>query len=243
LAELAVRRGRPDAADRVAEVAEQAEHTGELQWIAPVLELEMELALLQDRPRPVERIGWARDLVGRHVWEAEAYGARLTGWAAMSGVTLPWPRPMPPPHAAMVAGDWRGAAAAFDRVGWEYDAALLRSLLEDEPGLDQALEGARRLGAAPLEARVVRRLRALGFRVPRGPHRTTRANPAGLTPREAEVLGLLADGLTNEEIAARLQVSARTAEHHVSAVLAKLAVPSRRHAVRRAAELGILNRT
>ncbi len=47
-----------------------------------------------------------------------------------------------------------------------------------------------------------------------------------------EVLGLLAEGLSDAEIAARLSLSAKTVGHHVSALLAKLGVPSRRHAAR-----------
>ena len=66
------------------------------------------------------------------------------------------------------------------------------------------------------------RLRELGLRVPAGPREATRANPAGLTARQLEVLALLGDGLTNAEIAERLVVSPRTAEHHVAAVLTKL---------------------
>jgi len=76
--------------------------------------------------------------------------------------------------------------------------------------------------------------------VPRGPHAETRANPAGLTARQLEVLALLAEGLTNAEIAARLVVSIRTVDHHVAAVLARLGVDTRRAAGRRAADMGIL---
>jgi DNA-binding NarL/FixJ family response regulator len=53
------------------------------------------------------------------------------------------------------------------------------------------------------------------------------------------VLALLREGLTNAEIADRLVVSPRTAEHHVAAVLRKLAAPSRRDAVARADKLGL----
>jgi DNA-binding NarL/FixJ family response regulator len=77
------------------------------------------------------------------------------------------------------------------------------------------------------------------MRIPRGPRRTTRENPANLTGRQLEVLSLLADGRTNAEIADELVVSLRTAEHHVAAVLRKLGARDRRQAARRAAVLGI----
>ncbi|MGH9262468.1 MAG: helix-turn-helix domain-containing protein, partial [Acidimicrobiales bacterium] len=51
--------------------------------------------------------------------------------------------------------------------------------------------------------------------------------PAALTPREREVVALLAEGLTNSQIAERLYISPRTAAVHVSNVLAKLGMASR----------------
>jgi DNA-binding NarL/FixJ family response regulator len=113
------------------------------------------------------------------------------------------------------------------------------SLAGDEESLLEAIGIAHGLGAAPLARRVARQLRAQGLRVPRGPRESTRANEAGLTSRQLEVLSLLGEGLTNAEIADRLVVSPRTAEHHVAAVLQKLGAPSRREAARRAVELGV----
>src|SRR5207249_10590311 len=137
---------------------------------------------------------------------------------------------------ARLLRDWRGAADAFGEVGWTYDRALMLSLLDDEESLFEAIGIARGLGAEPLTKRVASRLRELGARVPHGPRISTRANPAGLTGRQLEVLSLLAGGLTNAEIADRLVVSQRTAEHHVAAVLAKLGAATRRDAARRASE-------
>jgi DNA-binding NarL/FixJ family response regulator len=101
-----------------------------------------------------------------------------------------------------------------------------------------------RLGAVVTAAVVRRRLRGQGVRhVPRGPRSAARRNPAGLTVRQQEVLELLAAGLTNAEIADKLVIAPKTAELHVSAVLAKLRVSSRREAVAAAQRLGLAAET
>jgi DNA-binding NarL/FixJ family response regulator len=69
--------------------------------------------------------------------------------------------------------------------------------------------------------------------VPRGPQPSTRADPAGLTARQLDVLELVRAGLTDAEIAQRLVLSVKTVNHHVAAVLAKLGVDNRRDAARR----------
>ena len=61
-----------------------------------------------------------------------------------------------------------------------------------------------------------------------------------LTPREVEVLALIASDATNREIAQRLYLSKRTVEHHVSAILAKLEAPNREAAVARARKAGLV---
>ncbi|MBI4339757.1 MAG: response regulator transcription factor [Chloroflexi bacterium] len=74
----------------------------------------------------------------------------------------------------------------------------------------------------------------------------TRPQPAEslveeLTPRERQVLALLAEGLTNKAIAERLRVSEHTVKFHVNAILGKLAAQSRTEAVVRATRLGLLS--
>ena len=78
------------------------------------------------------------------------------------------------------------------------------------------------------------------MKVPRGRSRSTRDHGAGLTARQAEVLELLAEGLTNPQIADRLFISHRTVESHVAAILMKLDVTSRHAAADVALNLGLL---
>jgi DNA-binding CsgD family transcriptional regulator len=67
-----------------------------------------------------------------------------------------------------------------------------------------------------------------------------RARPAGLTERQVEVLRLVARGLTNREVAERLVISSRTAEHHVQDVYTRIGVSSRAGAALFAMEHGLL---
>jgi len=234
--ELAVRRGDADAGERLGDLAAQAERTGEMQRIVPVLELETEWALTTGAPMPTAQLERLLGELPPRGW----LPVRVAAWAALAGVNVELAEHPPSPYAHMLRCDWLGAADAFGEVGWPYDRALMLSLLDDEEALVEAIEIARGLGAEPLTRRVAERMRDFGLRVPQGPREATRANPAGLTPRQLEVLALLADGLTNAEIAERLVVSPRTAEHHVAAVLTKLGATTRREAARRASELELV---
>jgi len=69
---------------------------------------------------------------------------------------------------------------------------------------------------------------------------STLSNSAYLTVRELEVLNLMIQGLRNADIAARLYVSSKTVEHHVSAILAKLDARSRAEAVHVAYQRGLV---
>jgi DNA-binding CsgD family transcriptional regulator len=131
------------------------------------------------------------------------------------------------PYGLQIAGDWEGAAGAWERLGCPFEAAA--ALLDgDEPALRRALQIFDGLGARPAAAMAARRLRELGVRgVPRGAQRATRSDPHNLTLRQQEILALLAEGLSDAEIAERLFLARKTVSHHVSAVLAKLGVRSR----------------
>jgi DNA-binding NarL/FixJ family response regulator len=132
------------------------------------------------------------------------------GWPLLSGtarIELAETLALAGAQAAAVS-QARAAAATFDRLG-------------ARPGCDRAAATLRRLGAA-----VPARTRA-------GRERAV----ASLSGREAEVLALLREGCTNADIAARLYISPKTAEHHVTRVLSKLGVRTRTEAAALAATL------
>ncbi len=121
----------------------------------------------------------------------------------------------------------RGAFATWHRVGAPYLAARLRVLvgvacrrLGDDEGarleFDAARATFRELGAGPELARLD------GLAAEARPSR-----PFGLTPREVEVLRLVASGRTNRAISHELHLSEKTVDRHVSNIFGKLDVPSR----------------
>jgi DNA-binding NarL/FixJ family response regulator len=137
-----------------------------------------------------------------------------------------------------MTGDWARAAELWVELGCPYEAALARADADDEDALRQALGDLQTMGAVPAAAIVARRLRGRGaVGLPRGPRPATRGNPANLTPRELEVLALVAQGLRNAEIAERLYLSEKTVGHHVSAILRKLDVRTRGEASAEAVRL------
>lgn len=168
-------------------------------------------------------------------------GGALAYWAWKGGHLAAAPDGIAEPHVLQISGEWKRAAEEWDALGMPFERAL--ALSEGDPAARlEALAVLDRLGADAVAAKLRRQLRADGIRqVPRGPQHATRANPAGLTKRQSEILVMLHDGLSNAEIADRLFISARTVEHHVSAILSKLAVGSREKAVNVALQLHLLD--
>ena len=193
--------------------------------------------LTDDRPRALAeaRAAWDLALHHKHAWHTGELGF----WRWRTGDRVRLPAHAARPFARQVAGDWRRAADAWQRLGCPYERA--RALAEgDEAAQLAALEIFDRLGARPELDRLRQRLRAAGARhIPRGPRPATRGNPFGLTAREAEIAALLARALTNARIGARLHISPKTVDHHVSAILGKLGVASREEAGRVAQKLGL----
>ena len=157
-----------------------------------------------------------------------------------AGIEDDVPERLPDPHTHEIEGRWREASTTWRKLGHSYEAALALAG-GDVSAQRRALEELRPLGARPAARIGARRLREGGLRrIPVGPRTSTRTNPAGLTARELEVLGLMAEGLRNAEIAERLFLSRRTVDHHASAVLRKLDAKTRGEAVARARRESVL---
>jgi DNA-binding CsgD family transcriptional regulator/tetratricopeptide (TPR) repeat protein len=155
-------------------------------------------------------------------------------------------------------GRWAAAAAAWERLGEPYPAAyarwreaealLLGGLARDrvEASLRAAHRTAVGLGAAPLLAEIEALARRGRLDLGAGPGTAPPPAPPsplealGLTAREQEVLGLVALGRTNAQIAETLFISPKTATAHVSNILAKLGVRNRVEAATIAHRLGIV---
>ncbi|MFA6299018.1 MAG: LuxR C-terminal-related transcriptional regulator [Nocardioides sp.] len=185
--------------------AEQHWLTGDLAAGREVLRAPYSRALDTDSP-------WAQGEIAFWLWRN-------------GGVEAPPPKAAEP-FAAQISGDWAAAAAAWERIGCPYERAL--ALVDGDA--DAAAEGLfvlDRLGARPAAAWARRRLTSRGITVSRAPRPQTLLNAWGLTAREAEVHRLLLDGMDNPAIAARLFISRRTVEHHVSSVLRKCGVTRR----------------
>jgi DNA-binding CsgD family transcriptional regulator len=188
-----------------------------------------------------DRLGCARTLVTaarQAAASAAAITPNATGWLAQAEAEYARARDEARPEA------WAQAAAAWERAErpplaaycrWRQAEALVAvggARTEAGVPLRQAHAVAARMRARPL----VRELERLAERarldlVPPGeqPPEAGRGleHELGLTPREAEVLMLVARGYTNREIAAALVISVKTASVHVSHILSKIDAPNR----------------
>lgn len=180
-----------------------------------------------------------RSAAEAHVATIEATAERLQRWG---GLGEAWSAEVGA-QAARFRGEparasFEAAVAAWERIGHVHDAAVARLGLAEALLADGDRDAARRtaqqagavaqqLGAAPLASQVEEFLRLARLT---SAGRGADAAAGTLTARETEVLALLAEGRTNEQIATALFMSPKTASVHVSRIIAKLGAANRTEA-------------
>ena len=230
LTRAAFRLGRPEAREWLHELWDLARSNDETFWLISTATASAEAAwlsadptLVTDEVHAVHRRGLSDD-----PWVQ----GELMCWLSRLGHPVDVEHPLPPPYSLELAGEYDAAAAVWRDIGAPFEEAVALAWTGDVEAMRRAVDLLTDLESAPAAAHVRRMLHDRGVKVsaPRGPRATTAAHPAGLTAREAEVLEVLREGLTNAEIARRLFLSPRTVDHHVSSILAKLGVSKRSEA-------------
>jgi predicted ATPase/DNA-binding CsgD family transcriptional regulator len=260
-AELALWQGRPRQAQAVLTQGLRQLDGVDGPWlVAPLLWLsawaEADLAVAipardrsQLRARTAEMLARTGELLSGPAFTSVTTRAYLclcqaeTARLAAAGTEEAWPA---------MAAEWAslGRPLLEAYAHWRHAETLLarRRARDGAVALAQAHELAARAGAGHLRhevAALARRARISPALPPRAATRDQDPGPGdsgdtGLTPRQREVLALIADGMTNREIARRLFITEKTAGAHVSGILATLGVRSRVEAATTAHRLGLV---
>jgi DNA-binding CsgD family transcriptional regulator len=221
------RRGDPRATELIDEAWQLAVAVDQRYWLLRLSSALAEAAWLRGDPRTLDdRVlaQYERPAEEDYPWLL----GELTTWLSRLGLPVRSRDGLPEPYRRELAGDHGAAAQWWHEAACPFEEAAALTCSGLPAALRRGLELFASIGAAPATALVRNLLRKAGHQaVPRGPRPATRAHPHGLTAREADVLALLRDGLSNAAISRRLFISERTVHHHVSAVLGKLGVSSR----------------
>jgi predicted ATPase/DNA-binding CsgD family transcriptional regulator len=240
LATIKMRRGdKEDIPVLLTEAKEKAFETMELQRIiralAACLEYEwitgqrfIEKESLDSTIKMIEQMGNVYDNSEFAFWLLKARKQRLPLKEIYEGYEM-----NSPAKAQRAAALWKKSGCPYNEA-----LALFEGSDDDKRKAITIVQG---LGATAVYEKMKLEMRGSGIKsIPHGIRKTTRSNPALLTDRELDVLQLLNESLQNKEIATRLFISAKTVDHHISAILFKLEVNSRGKAVQKAVRLEII---
>ncbi|MGE5106201.1 MAG: AAA family ATPase [Sphingobacteriales bacterium] len=238
-ATIKMRRGEPDVLPLLLEAKTKAFETIELRRIIPALVALLEYEWITGKSF-IENadLDSAISMVGQrnNVYENSEFAFWL--WKARKQHL-----PLKDKFAGYETGSVtmaQKAAALWEKSGCPFEQTLALSEGSDADKR-KAITIVQGLGANAVYEKMKLEMRTSGIKsIPRGIRKSTRSNPALLTGRELDVLQLLKEGMQNKEIAAKLFISAKTVDHHISAILFKLDVNSRIKAVQEAIRLDII---
>jgi DNA-binding CsgD family transcriptional regulator len=231
LGNLRIRRGDPGADSLLDEAQALGDAAPLLQRIGTLAAVRAEAAWLAGDRQQVQRaVQPAYDMVCER--RDPRMKGELAAWLWRVGALERYPTDIAEAYALEMSREWRSAARVWKALGCPYEYACMLAWYGAEAEQREALALLESLGAAPAAQALRKQMRAQGVRgIPRGTRASTQNNMHGLTGREVQILALLSDGLSNSAIAKRLFLSTKTVDNHVSAILAKLGVPSRALAV------------
>jgi DNA-binding CsgD family transcriptional regulator len=232
------RRGRRTARASANSAWAMAVVAGEYQRLAPAGAVLAEYAWISgDLDVPIPEIKEVME-TGLDIGLSWSPGT-IAHWLWKLGELTEAPEGIAEPYRLAIEGEPIVAAEQWAEIGCAYERAI--SLTHgDETAQLEALEELDTLGADAVAVKLRQELRDKGVSAPRRRKSSTADQGADLTARQAEVLALLTEPLSNVDIADRLFLSPRTVEHHVAAVMSKLNASSPNDAVENAAEQGLL---
>jgi DNA-binding CsgD family transcriptional regulator len=199
--------------------------------------------------RSEEMLNTAIDTFDTHQRKGRMMGPEGVAWrqrAIAENARVHWLTGVDVPPEDELVAHWVDTVAAFEAMGHVFEVARSQARLaavlsaagrtaEARPYAEAARATALELGAEPL-------LRELRLATSGGPRQHEPAGPrTGLTPREHQILALVAEGRSNGDIAEQLYISAKTVSVHVSNILAKLGASGRTEAAALARRRGLLD--
>jgi DNA-binding CsgD family transcriptional regulator len=231
LARILARTGAGRTARLLDEAVELAQRSGDLIRLTPVACARAEAAWLAGQPEHIREIVEPVYRQARVLGDYDC-GGELAWWMGRTGALETREFEVHPAWALQGAGRYADAAEAWRALGCPYHEAVARLEAGDARNVAAALAIFERLGARVPAQQARARLRPQS--APR------RRGAGGLTRRQAEVLALAAEGLSNAGIAARLFLSPKTVDHHLQAAFGVLGANSRTEAVAEARRKGWL---
>ena len=239
LATIRMRRGEDEVLPLLFEAESRAFETLELQRIVPVLIALLEYEWLMGKSFiKSEKLDHATTRIEQSIYSIEK--SEFAFWLSKARNQDLKLKEIYEGYDLNTITKARKAAAIWMKLGSPFSESLCLFQGNDDDKRN-AIIISDRLGATAVCDKMKLEMRNAGIKsIPRGIRKTTRANPSYITARELDILYSLKDGLQNKEISAKLYISVRTVDKHITSLFFKLNVNSRIKAVAEAVRQGII---